>query len=247
MGVEMRASKRGDFLTFTLSDGNLVLSPSGLPTLHKKQVQLFIMKLRTYNERDIAASGEKDWLPIRYYACGEYGEKTGRPHYHGIFYNIRPNVLARVSEIWGLGGVSRGDVEPASIQYTSKYILEKQETFGDRVCPFALISNGIGKDYLRTNGLQHKATMQNYVVSDAGTKQAIPDYLRSKIFSIAEKESLRAESLKRNDLLYRQDCEQIKKFGYTDAEWNYEERQRHKEKRIRESAKKPFITKADIL
>jgi hypothetical protein len=45
-------------------------------TISKKDLQLFFKRLRKAGKR------------FRYYACGEYGEKLGRPHYHVNFFGL---------------------------------------------------------------------------------------------------------------------------------------------------------------
>lgn len=72
------------FLTLTHNDDNLPRPP----TIAKRDVQLFIKRLR----KKIAPK------QIRYYACGEYGEKEkmpgsdtlGRPHYHLLIFGWTP-------------------------------------------------------------------------------------------------------------------------------------------------------------
>lgn len=47
-------------------------------TLVKRDLQLFIKRLRRYFSND----------RIRFYACGEYGDKGDRPHYHLILFGL---------------------------------------------------------------------------------------------------------------------------------------------------------------
>lgn len=74
--MEAQQHKDNCFLTLTYA-------PEFLPadgSLVKRDLQLFIKRLRK------AFSGVK----IRYFACGEYGEKFARPHYHLILFGFCP-------------------------------------------------------------------------------------------------------------------------------------------------------------
>ena len=51
-------------------------------TLIKKDFQDFMKRLRKKKR-----STTKN--PIRFFHCGEYGEKFGRPHYHAILFNTQ--------------------------------------------------------------------------------------------------------------------------------------------------------------
>ena len=80
------------FLTLTYDDLHL---PEDL-SIHKKDLSAFFKRLRS--ELDYDGKGK-----IKYYACGEYGEKGGlvrngvhagkfikRPHYHAIVFGLSP-------------------------------------------------------------------------------------------------------------------------------------------------------------
>lgn len=64
------------FITFTYDDDHLPYSEFGIPTLRKKHAQDFLKRLRFY-------CGS-----FRYFLAGEYGSQSGRPHYHGVFFNL---------------------------------------------------------------------------------------------------------------------------------------------------------------
>lgn len=142
---------RGAFVTLTYDDWHLP-DDAGL---HKRDLQLFIKRLRKN-------LGEKK---IKYYAVGEYGEQgniiTGlkRPHYHLIITGIGPLDLApHVARSWQLGMTKTLVAERGSIRYVLKY-LDKQihgvdairREYGDKQPPFALISQGIGLDWMINN------------------------------------------------------------------------------------------------
>lgn len=74
---EAKFYKDNVFLTITYSPENLPADGS----IHKEDLQLFLKRLRK-------ALGEEK---IRYFACGEYGEKYSRPHYHLIIFGIGQN------------------------------------------------------------------------------------------------------------------------------------------------------------
>lgn len=66
LSVEASYWKDASFLTLTYNDENL--PPDG--SLVKADLQKFFKRLR----KDLAN-------PIKYYACGEYGDRFKRPHY----------------------------------------------------------------------------------------------------------------------------------------------------------------------
>ena len=77
---------------------------------------------------------------IRFFGCGEYGDDFGRPHYHAIIFNWKPNDLRRwkqnkhdewvytsrqLDKIWSLGYTYTGEASYKSAAYTARYILKK--------------------------------------------------------------------------------------------------------------------------
>lgn len=114
-----------EFVTLTYDDENL---PKG-GSLVKRDLQLFFKRLR-----------KKYGKGVRFYACGEYGESLGRPHYHAIIFNLclrdkkffsknkRGEVLytsQSLTKVWGLGHVVTGEVTFDSAAYVARYITKK--------------------------------------------------------------------------------------------------------------------------
>lgn len=60
--------------------------------LSKEDLQKFIKRLRF----QISKVFDED---IRYFACGEYGPKTFRPHYHVLLYFNEPKLLTKLQEL----------------------------------------------------------------------------------------------------------------------------------------------------
>ena len=81
------------FVTLTYADPHLVWA-NGVPQLDKKHVQLFCKRVR------------KAGQAFRYYAVGEYGSKTFRPHYHIIMFGDINEDIVRKS--WPYGHVHMG-------------------------------------------------------------------------------------------------------------------------------------------
>lgn len=111
----------------------LTYAPEYLPhmgTLVPRDFTLFMKKLR-----------KKVGTKIRYFHCGEYGDKEFRPHYHAIIfgYDFPDKALWRVTkdghnlymsklldETWGKGISVIGDVSFQSAAYTARYIMKKK-------------------------------------------------------------------------------------------------------------------------
>lgn len=124
------------FVTLTYDNEHLPEDNS----LHKKHFQDFMKRLRKkYVEPDPMARGPGQVATIRYFHCGEYGEETGRPHYHALLFGWRPSDLvplrtrgktqlfgsADLMQVWGHGLCSVGNVEFESAAYVAKYCLKK--------------------------------------------------------------------------------------------------------------------------
>lgn len=149
--------EKASFVTLTYSDEHLPLSESVRPVLSKRDVQLFLKRVR-----------KKFGQGIRYYAAGEYGPKTQRPHYHIILFGVGPDELdsdwfyfggksgpyrpnycrpSTLFSLWKLGVVHIGEVTQHSIQYVAGYVTKKITKKGDGLEPeFSLMSRrpGIG-------------------------------------------------------------------------------------------------------
>jgi len=178
------------FLTLTYDDQNIPSTEHGEPTLLKSDYQDFMKRLRFFYG--------KTQKPIKYYACGEYGSKTKRPHYHAIIFNIpiqettNPKML---NTAWGKGHIHIGQGNEKSMRYTCKYIQKltyaKKEINGPQP-EFSLISKGIGKEFLTPQMTTYlKENLQTFVPI-SGVKTALPRYYKNKIFSERDKKILAA-------------------------------------------------------
>ena len=93
-----------------------------------RDIQLFCKKLRKKVGR------------FRFFHAGEYGNTTGRPHYHMCVFGYRPadlqvyTITAQghrlytskiIDETWGLGRCWIGDVSFDSAAYVARYIVKK--------------------------------------------------------------------------------------------------------------------------
>lgn len=138
--LEASQYKDNSFWTVTYSDDKLPVTDTGQPTLNPKDFTDFLKRLRYYHAP----------RQLRYYAVGEYGEKTSRPHYHFIGFNFPHclrgttvtkrrgtccDVCSAVESIWGLGAVYSGQVTPASAAYVCGYITKRMTSKKDeRLC-----------------------------------------------------------------------------------------------------------------
>lgn len=179
------------FLTLTYDNKHL---PYGY-TLQKPDYQNFLKRLRK-----ITGPG------LRFFGCGEYGEKFGRPHYHIILFNYRPpdcKLYTRGAEhnlytsqiidsTWQNGEVKIGDVTFDSCAYTARYCMKKQNgpqgkakytwvtEFGDKVTrspEFSTRSQGIGLDYYKKYQTEI-LTHDNIIMN--GLEVSIPRYYDKK-------------------------------------------------------------------
>lgn len=172
--LEYEAKKWLDkkFITLTYADPHLYFL-NGISQLHKPHLQNYFKRLRKAGYR------------LRYYAVGEYGSKTYRPHYHVLLFGSIPENVLRKS--WEFGNVHIGQVTAASVSYCLKYVVNgraKGMRIG-RVRPYATMSRkpGLGANYLTSQMIRwHQSKRKNYVLVD-GQKRHLPRYYKDKIFS----------------------------------------------------------------
>lgn len=169
------------FVTLTYANQNLHWK-NNVSQLDKRDLQLFFKRLR------------KTGAKVRYYAVGEYGSKTYRPHYHILLFGETTDSAIR--EAWGLGLVHIGQITESSVMYTLGYIINGKgwQMKHKRTPPFALMSRGngikgdpgyggLGHNYLTKAMVDwHKSDRKNYAILN-GMKRHLPRYYKTKIFS----------------------------------------------------------------
>lgn len=137
--LELQYHESSYFVTLTYDDEHVPVTyysenvdgeaRSGL-TLRARDLQLFLKRLRK----------EHFYERLRFFACGEYGTTTYRPHYHAIIFgltldDLRPYkrspqnydyfISDSLTECWGLGFVVVGAVTWETCAYTARYIMKK--------------------------------------------------------------------------------------------------------------------------
>lgn len=123
---EKRLHADSAFLTLTYDDDHLPKNYS----LNPMHLTLFMKRLRM-----------RLGTGLRFFACGEYGELTQRPHYHVLLLNYSFNdrkmdrqsksgsanlyVSATLSNLWEYGHANFGEVTLESCAYVASYCTKK--------------------------------------------------------------------------------------------------------------------------
>lgn len=114
------------FVTLTFAEKHYPVSGSIQP----RDLQLFMKRLRK------AAYPAK----VRFFACGEYGDKSGRAHYHALLFGYDPPdkthwettkqghklyLSALMQDCWPFGLAPIGALTYQSAAYTARYAMKK--------------------------------------------------------------------------------------------------------------------------
>lgn len=172
--TEQRTAQTSAFVTLTYSENFLPLERKegkvfDTPTLRKSDLQKFFKRLRKASEQITNAKNK-----IKYYAVGEYGGITNRPHYHIILFNT-PQILLdnplQIEQIWGKGNIQVDTCTPLSIRYVTNYVMKKSEA-------------GIYKHFTKKFCI-----LKNKMVTTLHFSRINPDQIEEPEFSIMSKNS----------------------------------------------------------
>lgn len=206
---EEKVSTSAWFITFTYADESIPVSPNRRRTLCKRDLQLFFKRLRKTHEGNGGTN-------LKYYAVGEYGGRTKRPHYHAIIFNVDVEL---VEKAWnckhirqrfkgtGFTSVSAselagecyfGTVTDLSVGYTLKYMCKEpwrpSGKNDDRQPPFSLMSKGLGISYVENPKVffYHQAFVAErcFCVLPGDIKIAMPRYYKLKMFTESQRKRI---------------------------------------------------------
>lgn len=175
---EATLHKENCFITFTYNPENLPDNATLIPS----HINTFINSLRHKISREDKVKNEKIkdkskhiHRNIRYFLCGEYGDKSnkkitpyGRPNYHVVIFGWQPEdkdliyfknnkagtalyQSPLIENLWNKGFISVGlDMDVKSLIYVTKYMTKLQKYDYRNYPPFVRMSNrpGIGAGWL---------------------------------------------------------------------------------------------------
>lgn len=140
--LEMQEHEESYFITLTYDDEHLPVNQyvdfetgvtGDVQTLQKRDWQLFMKRLRKsykFNNK------------LRFFAAGEYGDRTYRPHYHAIIFGLHLDDLQLyqvtnqhfvlynspfLDVVWKNGFVVVAKATWETCAYTARYIMKKQK------------------------------------------------------------------------------------------------------------------------
>lgn len=176
------------FITWTYDDDHLPLSPTtGMPTLDKQTFRHMFNTIK--NTEELTASD------FQYYAVGEYGDLSARPHYHAIVFTSKD---IDWKHYWTFGNIQIGDVQPESIGYVTRYVDKKLGSYIKKddfellgIEPvFAIMTKGLGKDFIldRIEKYKDDPALLNCIVGQNGQKFNLPKYGKKKLDPVVKLE-----------------------------------------------------------
>ena len=214
---ECETSSSAYFVTLTYDPEHVPLSQGcdedgvlcDTMTLRPDDLTKFMKDFRRYQQYHF------DNLNVRFFACGEYGDKGSRPHYHLILYNaVLPDLIHRsnnqqgdeyfvsdiISRVWNKGICVVSEVNWDTCAYTARYVMKKQkgkaakEYYGRLgIEPeFVRMSRrpGIGADYY----FEHKGEIYQdgyvYVQKKDGAQRSTPPKYYDRLYGIEEPDKL---------------------------------------------------------
>jgi hypothetical protein len=200
MMMELEDHKCAWFVTLTYEDSQLPVKDvvneetgevAKVATLKKSDLQKFFKRLRRRGQK------------IRYYASGEYGDNSYRPHYHAIMYGLelpdmkmwrtsklgsRYYVSEWLNNVWSHGYCIIGEVSWETCAYVGRYVtkkaigkkVKKHHLYGvDNEFASMSLKPGIGAGFYDRYGKE--LFEHNQIVLKGGRKAPIPKYFMGKL------------------------------------------------------------------
>ena len=203
--LELEYHKSSYFVTLTYDDCHVPIhyysdpeTGEALPSMSlvKRDFQLFMKRLR-----------KKFGVGIRFFASGEYGSESFRPHYHAIIFGLELDDLvfykrsaqgfqyfnsASLQEVWPNGFAVVAPVTWETCAYTARYVMKKltgpeaefYENF-NIVPEFSLMSRkpGIARQYYEDHPDLYEHEFINISTEKGGRKFRPPKYY-DKLFDL---------------------------------------------------------------
>lgn len=209
--------------------GNPLEKPVVERSVVKRDIQTFIKRLRAYFKYHYNKTD------IKYMACAEYGERTGRAHYHCVLFGVRFRDLVHykkskrghqifmshtLTKLWS-HGICTVDCTTASaqiIRYCTKYTAKSRG--GDT---FMLASQGLGLDLMikNFNGIGYVIEGRRYPIPKRVWNEVIqaryPD--RKMDFHYTSRDDTRGKALRKRFRMIRDRDPQYQKYL---AYWQYQ-------------------------
>ena len=191
---ELKDASSAYFVTLTYDTPNLQFNRhTGLPVLVKRDVQLFLKRLR----KDLSSKG-LEHKNLRYFCVSEYGDEFMRPHYHMILFNLPiqdypvitpqrtyyPGIKQYLDSIWQLGFTDVGGVTLSSCNYCAKYVCKGLFNLDEKPWVseyWVLRSQGIGLNYVNKYGDRFLKSGKTYTTWHSFPIK-LPRYYINKIF-----------------------------------------------------------------
>lgn len=168
--LESMDHEKSCMLTLTYANEHLPKNGS----LRRRDIVLFLKLLRRKIEP----------TKIRYFYVGEYGERSGRPHYHIALFGLGKDSHDLFHACWGKGLIDTGyegeigKINKDSAQYIAGYVSKKMTNWNDPVVKALLISEGkepeFGQPSLKP-GLGYGVVKKivNFLTTDPGAESLI--------------------------------------------------------------------------
>lgn len=158
-------SKLTLFCTFTYDEDNC----DGF--IHKEHLQNFFKKLRHYES-------------FRYYAIGEYGTNTHRPHYHCVLFlkslnsgDILDDFVLLIDRLWDKGFTSVSRASYRRLNYVLHYHTRPKKVDGRPT--FQLYSKRLGMSFIDKPYIRYLIANNTSLVHDYnGNVYVVPRYYR---------------------------------------------------------------------
>lgn len=128
------------FVTLTYDDDHLPAYGALVPEHFTKFLKDLKYQLSQVKVNPDTGREKRYWPSIRYFMCGEYGEKLSRPHYHALLFGYWPDdaqfwkdtptghklfISPTIEKIWGRGFAPVGSVNYESAGYVARYCIKK--------------------------------------------------------------------------------------------------------------------------
>ena len=175
--AELACHQNACFLTLTFDNEHLPENGSISKSFFKNWMKKFRERIRYDTAIKVRVPGKKKpqligGVEIRFFGCGEYGDRRGRPHYHVIVFGYRPDDLVFreitrngdvlytsefIKESWPYGFHTVGEVTFESCAYVARYVTKKymgkakSAHYGELEPEFIHMSrkNGIGFEWFK--------------------------------------------------------------------------------------------------